>query len=122
MAALIARDQAVVWVLIFAGPFDFNPDVYTTAGWITDPKATPISKHFGFRHVDDQPFLLTQIWSDMGLPGPAVIVDDSDPPFDHGHFLETDIVAPGNEHGSVIDNANASIFRDVWKYLCCSQP
>ena len=116
MAALIARDEIVARVLLFAGPSDVDP-LGNSADWIIDPKATPIGAHFGFRHVDDQPIIF-QIWSDMGLLGPAVNVDSNDPPFADSHVLETDanVLQP---HGSVIHN---TIFSNVWAHLCCSLP
>lgn len=125
MAALLARDHAVARVLMFGGPSDFNP-LGETADWMTDPKATSINDHYGFRHVDDQQFPVMQTWADMGLPGPSVIVNDSNPPFLGSHFLETDISVPsGAEHSSVIRNTqleqgDAPTFRDVWEYMCCS--
>lgn len=111
--------------MMFGGPSDFDP-LGNTAAWMTDPKATSITEHFGFRHVDDQLFPVVGTWADMGLPGPAIIVDINVPPFANSHFLETNIsVGTGAEHFSVIRNTqveqgNAPTFRDVWEYMCCS--
>lgn len=127
MAALLGRDHAVARVMMFGGPSDFDPSG-NTAAWMTDPKATAISDHFGFRHQQDQLFPIMQTWSDMGLPGPPVLVDASVPPYASSRFLETNISVPaGDEHGSVIRNSqveqgSAPTFKEVWAYMCCSAP
>lgn len=125
MAALIARDQAVARVLMFAGPFDTDP-FGDTAAWMTDPKATPIGRHYGFRHIDDPLFVNPASWDDMALPGPPVVVDTAAPPYDNSHFLETNIAVPANaRHGAVLRNtltgpAGRPQFASVWRYMCCS--
>ena len=123
MAALIARDETVARVLMFGGPSDFDP-LGNSADWMTDPKATPIGDHYGFRHENDPRFPVMQSWDDMGLLGPPVIVDASTPPFAGSHFLETNIAVPRNEmHSSVIHHTQPDgdpTFRAVWEYMCCS--
>jgi hypothetical protein len=129
MAALIARDHEVGRVLMFAGSGDFRAprtEPPESADWITDPKVTPIDRHFGFRHVDDAPGTKRN-WEDMRLPGPPVIVDDAAPPYSGSHFLETNVdVPPDDVHGSVIvdlfEPDGTPTFKETWLYMCCDLP
>ena len=62
------------------------------------------------------------VWEDMGLPGPPVLVENSSPPYQGSHYLETDIDVPLEQaHNSVIVPPSGPdgtpIFKDVWLYM-----
>jgi hypothetical protein len=126
MAALIARDHEVERVLMLGGTADFrSPFMGEPADWITDPKVTPIERHFGFAHVNDTP-LIEVAWDAMELPGPPAIVDDSAPPYSGSHYLQTNVdVPPTAAHRSVVspmfEPDGSPTFKDTWLYMCCSE-
>jgi hypothetical protein len=71
---------------------DWNGLLNKSAGWISQPGITPVSKVYTFNSPKDQIFaynnLQTQL-ADFGLAGPAVNVDSVAAPYNNSHILIT---------------------------------
>jgi len=127
VSALLARDHELMRAVMLGGPYQVTP-TFKAASFLVDPRATALERQFGFRHVDDEPFLHALLWHAMGLIGPPVFVENSSPPYEGSHYLMTDIdVSLAAAHGSVITNSlrepdGTPIFKDVWLYMLGIEP
>jgi hypothetical protein len=123
ISALLGRDHELTRAIMLDGPYETTKNYGAPAAFLTDPKATPIERYFGFGHVDYNPWLRPWLWDAMGLPGPPVLVENSSPPYEGSHYLETDVDVPTwATHGSMVNRAprapdGTPIFKDVWRYL-----
>ncbi len=128
-AAMVAMYYEVARVLMLAAPTDFSHSLAAPAPWITQPRATPAERYFGFSHRQDPGFRrLKATWQQLGLSefGPPVDIDTQRPPFSGSHQLVTNAVPgrPNKYHGSIVvdpclpkaESARKRL-RGAWQYL-----
>jgi hypothetical protein len=130
MAKLYEMSRAVY----FASPADWNGISDAPAAWTSRANETPVSRQFGFTHLDDNlvPYVeLQEIWQSMGITGSTASVDTNAAPFGGTHLLTTDaepISSLGTfspTHGATIvdastplDDDDEPLYESVWAYLC----
>jgi len=71
---------------------DWNVLLNESAEWIFEPGATPVTNLYSFNSTNDQLFNYSNVQvqlNDIGLPGDAVSIDQSNPPYNHSHRLTT---------------------------------
>lgn len=98
-AAYIARDRVVAGVIGFSSPGDWDIRLDKAPPWETAPHVTPASRYYGFTHVQDATLLwkyMEKVWAGlgMGLYGPPVSIDSTQPPYGGSHQLITDRPLP----------------------------
>lgn len=127
-AALLARDQQVARVVLFASPADYSPLFGRLASWIFDPHVTAGERYWGFSHLQDRWQRRLEAWAGLGLGafGAPVVIEELQPPYGESHQLTTDAEprVAGEFHGSVVaddliplDATGAPLFADAWVYL-----
>jgi hypothetical protein len=132
-AALIAIKHRVTRVICAASPKDYSKKLDVPAAWYGDESATPKACFFTFNHCQDPqgctPQQLLNNLKALGLDafGAPVDVTIEDFPYHHTRILTTsypEANAPSESsiwafivHGSVVANANADHFKQVWTYM-----
>jgi pimeloyl-ACP methyl ester carboxylesterase len=133
-AALIAIKHRVARVICTGAPKDYSRRLEAPAAWYGEKSATPKACFFAFNHTQDPqgctPAQLLRNFAALGLDvfGAPVDVTAVKFPFAHTRILLTSypvVPAPvivDNEnaiaaHSSVIKDANAARWKQVWTYL-----
>lgn len=127
IAKQVLTDRAVSFASI-----DWNSLLNTSAAWVTQPGATPMSKFYSINHIGDEIFNYTNVQTQltaMGFTGPAVNVDVATTPYSSSHTLTSslssalplfpkhsmtclDLYLPRTGTGVVIDT-----YVKAWEYL-----
>lgn len=133
-AGLLGRYHRVSRVIMLAA-MDFNTRANALANWIalpaTTPNATPADRFFGFAHQRDEminyTILSTRAWPayGMNLSGGIVNVDQTPPPYNNSHSLNSNLEIPGDFfHGAIVADPRlvrqpdgVPVYRPVWEYL-----
>jgi hypothetical protein len=93
-------------------------------GAVGDNPATPVSRHYGLSHTDDdQHAAHLSSWQAAGLPGSPASIDGQTPPFGGAHRLITS--EPNSyPHCSVVVHSSSPtgqdgsyIFEPAWRYM-----
>lgn len=131
-AAVIAIDNKVKRVLMFAAPNDWRNNVNKPATWTTKPHATPDSLYYGFANrFDDVANFSQQVkqWNALGLKqfGDTALIVNSKPPYGNSHELYTTARTNAlicGEHCNVVvdkqtpkDKTGNPLYTPVWKYM-----
>ena len=94
-AALIGMVRRVGRVVMLAGPYDPGQ------AWLEQTGLTPVSDYYGLSHVGDRQHSgHLEAFALLGLSGPVVNVDRSQPPYGGSHQLVTSVES-GNPHSAV---------------------
>lgn len=127
MAKLYTLDRAVM----FSGPADVPAAGQTAARWFSLPNLTPLSRQFGFTHIDDEvvPYVLARTnWTATGFGNAApFLIDGASSPFGGGNLFYTQ-AAPafpaGSRHSSPVAdgliplNAQGTpVYAGIWSYM-----
>lgn len=133
-AILIGIKHRVGRVIATGAPKDYSRRFDAPAAWYREESATPKARFFTFNHVQDPQActpaeLLENVFA-LGLDafGKPVDVAMASFPFDHTRILLTSFphlsgsVEAGSKaalaaHGSVISDANAARWKQVWTYM-----
>lgn len=134
MAKLFSLDRTVM----FSGPADLPVGGDSAARWFSLPNITPVSRQYGFTHLDDElvPYNFVRAnWTAIGVPAPGgapFLVDGVSAPFGGSNQLYTRAAAsqtasagtPWPFHASpVVDVATPleaqgrPLYAPVWIYL-----
>ncbi len=130
-AAVIAINNKVKRVLMFASPNDYSNYYQAPAAWTNMPHLSPNSVYFAFNNLNDKvidPKQQFEIWQNLGLSnfGKAISVDNNMTPFANSHQLYTSYQTTGigGNHSAMIldsktplDSTNEALFVPVWKYM-----
>lgn len=134
MAKLYSLDRSVM----FSGPADVPAFGQSASRWFSLPNITPVSRQYGFTHIEDElvPYALIRgNWIATGLDasaGAPFSVDGATAPYGNSHQLTT--TAPSNplgaaftpfpKHSSPVadgvtpsDALGRSLYAPVWIYL-----
>ncbi len=97
-ALFIGKRFSVGRVMLFCAPQDQLPNG-TPAPWVIAAGATPLSKHFGFGHVNDEFFpRYSANWNAMGLLAfGSQSAEQSVAPFSGAHFIVTGVAPQGGK-------------------------
>lgn len=134
MAKLYSLDRSVM----FSGPADVPATGQTAARWFSLPNITPLSRQYGFTHIEDElvPYALVRSnWIATGLDASVnapFLVDGASAPYGDSHQLHTAAPAsplgvsvnPFPKHSSPVadgitpTNAQGTpLYTPVWIYL-----
>ncbi len=137
-AAYMAKLYSLDRTLMFSGPSDVPTPGLGAARWFGLPNVTPVTRQYGFTHIDDElvPYALVQNnWAAIGLGtvgGTPVSVDTASPPYGGSRQLYTaatpsmlgQVVSAFPKHASpVADGITPSnpqgtpLYAPVWTYL-----
>jgi len=130
-AAIIAQDNNVKRVLMFASPNDYSTFFTSPATWTSQTNATADSSFYGFNNTIDDVVNFSEqyaIWNNLGMPafGDTTDVDMNQYPYNNSHqlFTKYDTTGIGGDHSVMIldsktptDNNGNPIFEPVWKYM-----
>ncbi len=130
-AAFLGKLHDLAGVGCLAGPGDWDVDRGRPAPWLSAPGLTPVSRIYGFQHLQDEaiPWAYGLLcWRALGLEafGAPASVDGATPPYGGSHELTTNLpLAYGTYHGMVALDAFAPRNRDssltyapVWRTVC----
>jgi hypothetical protein len=131
MAKLFVLDRAVM----FSGPADVPPAGLPAARWFSLPNLTPITRQYGFTHIDDElvPYSLVRAnWTATGFGSAApFLIDGASSPFGGGNLFYT-AAAPSAlgatnaapRHASPVadgitpSNAQGTpLYAPIWNYM-----
>jgi hypothetical protein len=130
-AGILGKKHRVARVVMFAA-MDWNARAQSPANWIVAPGLTPPSEFYGFSHQQDEQLsyntMSTRIWPAYGMNafGTPVNVDNSAPPYDNTHSLNSNyanIPQGSNYHGAIVVDGRFPIaggvplYQPVWQYL-----
>ena len=130
-AALMAKDQIVNRVIMFAGPNDYSDVFMDGALWTRKPHLTPDSAYYGFGSLADDIASFSEQylqWDSLGLSafGDTMRINGNACPYNNSHQLYTTDVNPGfgETHGNMVrdsetplDSAGNPIYQPAWEYL-----
>ncbi|MEZ4804075.1 MAG: T9SS type A sorting domain-containing protein [Bacteroidia bacterium] len=132
-AAVIAIENKVKRVLMFASPNDYSTHFSSYATWIKATHITPDSNYYGFTNYFDNTIgdFSNQVntWTALGMNkfGDTTCIDHKVYPFLNSRQLYTKIDLPGvlglANHSVMIvdeytvDSSNKLLYEDVWKYM-----
>jgi hypothetical protein len=131
MAAMLGTIHTVARVAMFSWKDTITP--LQPAPWLSNAKATPIDRWYGFSHQHSAPIPEEVAWNTLGLLGTTVNVDTTPEPYANANRLTTDVLPQtgsyGNAHGSVATDDNTPLRADgtpvlseVWRYLLGAMP
>jgi hypothetical protein len=134
MAKLYSLDRSVM----FSGPADVPAAGQTASRWFSLPNITPVSRQYGFTHIEDELVPYARVrsnWVATGLDasaGAPFAVDGASAPYGNSHQLTTAAPAsplgvalnPFPKHSSPVadgvtpsDAQGQPIYAPVWIYL-----
>ena len=130
-AALIAKNQPLKRVLMFASPNDFSTFFNAPAPWTNQVSVTSNSEYYGFNNLHDDVVNFSDqfaTWSNLGMPsfGDTVNVLTTSSPYSNSHQLYTifDTSGVGGNHSAVVydsktplDAFGQPLFQPVWEYM-----
>jgi hypothetical protein len=129
-AAMIAKQNVVDRIIMFASPSDYSKIQQDIAPWLSSPSLTSTEKYYGFIHFQDQSYnQVIKAWQKLGLGnhGNLVNVDSTDISSINSHQLVTNYLprTKNKFHGSIISDLHTPrnrkgnpIYRKIWQYLC----
>lgn len=135
-AALIAKQNVVNRVLMFASPKDyFKTPLNKVASWIKATSLTPTQNYFAFTHKNDgqgcTPTQQLEILNRLGLGayGVGVEVENNNSPYNNTHILLSSVagLTSNNAHAVIVVDVLAAsrckipVFAPVWRYMLNSE-
>jgi hypothetical protein len=90
-AFYIAKQVNVIKAIAFSS-IDWNTTLNTSADWVSQSGATPVSQFFSINSINDQLFSYANVQTQlavMGLTGPPINIDTNVSPYSNSHTLIT---------------------------------
>lgn len=128
-AAVLAIDNVLDRVLMFASPNDYSNFFSNAATWTGSSFSTPVSSLYAFHNQFDQLVGYNQqqiVIDNMGLNslGSSVNVINSICPFNNTRKLFTNQISATSSHSSMIRDedtpfgfGNVPLYENVWRYM-----
>jgi hypothetical protein len=131
--ALYISKQVLVDRAVVFSSIDWNAALAQSANWIGVAGATPNSKIYSINGINDEIFSYSNVQTqmiDLGLAGPFVSIDNTNPPYSNAHTLITtatpafSLLFPNHNITSLDqyvpkDNSGGvnAVFKNAWDYL-----